>query len=95
MRDTRARSSIATSGLVLPKNWRDRTLPSLREELMVQLERAYLIETLRDCQGRIADAAARAGIHPRSLYNKMQQYGLRKEDYKRATDGPSRSGGRR
>ena len=32
--------------------------------------------------GRVGEVAERAGISPRSLYDKMTRLGLRKEDYK-------------
>jgi len=34
--------------------------------------------------GRIGEAAGRAGIQERSLYEKMKQFGLRKEDFRRS-----------
>ena len=38
---------------------------------------------LRHTRGVIKNAAAMCGIGPRSLYDRMQQHQLRKEDYKR------------
>ncbi|MFH2010268.1 MAG: sigma-54 dependent transcriptional regulator [bacterium] len=67
----------------LPEAWKRMTLPQVREQVLQQTERAYLSMVLRESQGRIARAAARAGIHPRGLYDKMKQLGLRKEDFKR------------
>jgi DNA-binding NtrC family response regulator len=57
-------------------------LAEARARVVAQFERAYLSALLTDAQGRIGATAARAGITPRSLYDKMQRYGLRKEDYK-------------
>jgi DNA-binding NtrC family response regulator len=37
---------------------------------------------LRATGGRIGEAAKRAGIQERSLYEKMKQFGLRKEDFR-------------
>jgi DNA-binding NtrC family response regulator len=46
-------------------------------------ERTYLNELLEATQGRISETASRAGIDPRSLYDKMRRHGLRKEDFKK------------
>jgi DNA-binding NtrC family response regulator len=53
-----------------------------RGELVTSFERAYLIRALRSTGGRVGEAARRAGIDPRTLYNKMKLYGLQKEEYK-------------
>ncbi|MBN2311124.1 MAG: sigma-54-dependent Fis family transcriptional regulator [Candidatus Hydrogenedentes bacterium] len=63
-------------------NWTGMSLHDVKQEVMGQVERAYLEAVLRDCRGRVGEAAKRAGIHPRGLYNKMKQLGLRKEDFK-------------
>ena len=63
-------------------NWLDKTLPDLQKEIMDQVERAYLEIALKKTHGRIDQTARIAGIHPRGLYNKMKQFGLRKEDFK-------------
>ena len=59
-------------------------LHKAREALVESFERRYLDELLRDTQGRIGQAATRAGVTPRSLYEKMKRLGLRKEAYKGA-----------
>jgi len=46
------------------------------------MERAYLSGLLREPRGRVGATAARAGIDPRSLYTKMKQLGLRKEEFR-------------
>ncbi|MBF0292466.1 MAG: sigma-54-dependent Fis family transcriptional regulator [Nitrospinae bacterium] len=45
-------------------------------------EMEFIEETLRQCGGNLKDAAERLNISPRSLFNKMRKYGIRKEDYK-------------
>ncbi len=61
------------------KPWRE-----VRDGTLHLLERHYLNQLLVGAHGRIAEAARRAGIRPRSLYDKMKKHGLRKEDYKPA-----------
>ena len=53
-----------------------------REEILRRTERAYLDAVLTEVRGVVGDAAARAGLAPRSLYDKMKRHGLRKEDYR-------------
>jgi DNA-binding NtrC family response regulator len=66
----------------LPDSWSNMTLPEAKGEMIERLERDYLTMVLKESHGRIDRAARRAGIHPRGLYDKMKQYGLRKEDFK-------------
>ena len=47
-----------------------------------KLERRYLAEILRATGGRIAEAAKRAGVNPRSIFAKMKAHKLRKEDFR-------------
>lgn len=58
------------------------TLRDLRAQSLEVVERAYLVELLRAAGGRVAEAARRAEVDPRSLYDRMRRYGLRKEDFK-------------
>ena len=51
-----------------------------REQVLADFERRYLAELLRANQGRINATAARAGLHVRSLHDKLKKHGLRKED---------------
>lgn len=67
----------------LPPDWATRNLRDVRESAAAMAERAYLDAVLRRTRGVIKDAAAMCGIGPRSLYDRMQQHQLRKEDYKR------------
>ncbi len=59
-----------------------RTLPEARQDLVRSFERAYLDRALRDSAGRIGDTARLAGLSERAVFDKMKQYGLRKEDYR-------------
>lgn len=58
-------------------------LAQARRDLLESFERVYLAHHLKACGGRVGDTAKRIGIEPRSLFNKMKQYGLRKEDFRR------------
>jgi DNA-binding NtrC family response regulator len=64
-------------------SWRTKSLAEAREDVLADFERRYLEQLLRETRGRIGECAARAGIDPRTVYNKMKLYGLRKEDFRR------------
>jgi len=59
-----------------------RPLREEREELLESFERDYLTRLLRSTEGRVGQAALRAGITPRSLYDKLRRHGLRKEQFR-------------
>ena len=63
-------------------SWRDKTLSEVREEALDHVERQYLEFMLRETGGRVGEAARKAGIHQRSLYNKMKRLGLKKESFR-------------
>ncbi|MCZ7644460.1 MAG: sigma-54 dependent transcriptional regulator [Planctomycetota bacterium] len=67
----------------VPAEWLGKPLREVRQLIVEHYERAYLAGLLREERGRIGATAARAGIEPRSLYEKMRHYGLRKEDFKK------------
>jgi DNA-binding NtrC family response regulator len=62
--------------------WLDRPLREVRAEAIATCERNYLAGLLRRTGGRVGETARLAGIAPRSLYDKMRRYGLRKEDFR-------------
>ncbi|GJM44494.1 MAG: acetoacetate metabolism regulatory protein AtoC [Gemmatimonadota bacterium] len=64
------------------ERWLEKPLREARREIALAFERRYLTEVLKRHQGRIADTAQHAGMTPRSLFDRMQQLGLRKEDFK-------------
>jgi DNA-binding NtrC family response regulator len=80
--DTRPSGQGGAPAPWLPADWQDRKLRDVRESAAGAAERAFLDAVLRETRGVIKDAAARCGIGPRSLYDRMQQHGLHKEDYK-------------
>jgi DNA-binding NtrC family response regulator len=66
----------------LPRELLQRPLQEIRQEIVENFERAYITALLQATDGRVGETAKRAGIEPRSLYDKMKQYGLRKEDFR-------------
>ena len=73
---------VAAEGQV-PADCLDKPLPRLREEIIGRLEKAYLRSWLERTGGRVGRTARAAGIQPRTLFEKMKRYRLRKEDYRR------------
>ena len=71
----------------VPAEWLDRSLREIRGEITRNLERSYLAAMLRETGGRIGETARRAGIQPRSLYDKMKRYRLRKEEFRPQSPG--------
>ena len=87
--DVRARTGMRD---VLPARFAsesllDSPLHEARDKLVECFERQYLERLLNNSHGRIGQAAARAGITPRALYEKMRRFGLRKESFRRTPAG--------
>ncbi len=59
-----------------------------RNQLVESFEREYLSRLLERTSGNIAETARTAGIDPRTLYNKMKAYDLRKEDFRASPRRP-------
>ena len=66
----------------VPTEWRAASLKEVRRLAMDRVERTYLAAILADTGGRIGEAAERAGISARALYEKMRRLGLDKRDFK-------------
>ncbi|MHC5034327.1 MAG: sigma-54 interaction domain-containing protein [Planctomycetota bacterium] len=81
---TRARhSELTDNGLTaVPGTWLEKPWSEVREAALANLERAYFSGLLEAAGGRVGETAERAGIRPRSLYDKMKRHGLCKEDYR-------------
>jgi len=77
-----ASSPVNADALVLPEGWTDQPWRVTRDRIVAEVERRYLSALLTDTHGRIAEAAQRAGMDPRSLFEKMQRHNLRKEDFR-------------
>ncbi|MBK8179100.1 MAG: sigma-54-dependent Fis family transcriptional regulator [Planctomycetes bacterium] len=78
----------ATFGLGDPSSWTREPLVEVRRRAVEAIERAYLAELLAQNRGRIGRTAAQAGIQPRSLFEKLRRYHLRKEDFRGPTEPP-------
>jgi DNA-binding NtrC family response regulator len=73
---------IPDTGLELSPRWLSKPLRQARREIVDAFEREYLRSLLEESRGRVGVTAERAGITPRSLFEKMQRYGLRKESFR-------------
>jgi DNA-binding NtrC family response regulator len=62
----------------------DRPLLSARAEVVKEFEKAYLRRLLKETEGRIGEAADRAGLNERTLYDLLRRHGIRKADFKGA-----------
>jgi DNA-binding NtrC family response regulator len=71
----------------LPEGWIERPWREVRRVVLDQVERAYIAGLLQETGGRVGETARRAGMRPRSLFEKMRRHGLRKEDYRPAAVG--------
>jgi two-component system response regulator AtoC len=65
-----------------PEELMDKPLKDARRSIFRSFEKAYLVSLLKSKKGRIGEVAKRAGIDSRSLFDKMKQYNLRKEDFR-------------
>ncbi len=74
--DPEAESNGVLADLRLP-------LQDAVQGLVTRLEREYLQRLLEKHGGRVQQSAAHAGISRRTLYRKMQDYGLDKTDFRR------------
>ena len=73
---------VAQGASAVPKEWLEKPLSDVRRAAVESIERAYLAALLEETGGRVGETAKRAGIQPRSLYDKMQHHGLLKEDFR-------------
>ena len=67
---------------VFPEEWLQKPLKESRNEVLEQFERAYLTALLTSTNGRLGEAAKRAGIDDRTLFDKMKRYALDKKAFK-------------
>jgi DNA-binding NtrC family response regulator len=64
-------------------SWIEQPWRVARREILEATERQYVTRVLQLSGGWVGEAARRAGMDPRSLYEKMKRLGLRKEDFRR------------
>jgi DNA-binding NtrC family response regulator len=80
----RAPEPASAPGAALPAgSLFDQDWSRARAGALSSFERAYFTHLLERTGGRVGEAARRAGIDPRSLYDKLQRMGLRKEVFRR------------
>ena len=58
-------------------NWRQ-----VREHVLAEAERAYLEGLLEATHGQVGETARRAGMDPRSVFEKMRRHRLDKKKYR-------------
>jgi DNA-binding NtrC family response regulator len=66
----------------IESEWFEKPWSEVRARVLEETERAYVTGILEQSAGRIGEAAEKAGIDPRSLYEKMRRHGLSKDDFK-------------
>ncbi|SLM31002.1 Sigma-54 dependent two component DNA-binding response regulator (Fis family protein) [Desulfamplus magnetovallimortis] len=76
------KSPMPENFLVDCSSWESKTLPEVTTDVLMQVEKRYINMVLKKSCGRVGKAAEMAGIHQRGLFNKMKQFGIRKEDFK-------------
>jgi transcriptional regulator with GAF, ATPase, and Fis domain len=59
-----------------PRSIQKRTLIEMREQWIAPHERQYLVDLLSDCQGRVREAADRAGVNHVTMYRLMKKHGV-------------------
>ena len=77
--DEDLREAVEIDAEWLHKPWQD-----VRASVLERVERVYLVGLLQITNGRVGETARKAGLNPRSVFQKMKQHGLRKEDFKEA-----------
>jgi DNA-binding NtrC family response regulator len=78
----RAGARAAASEIALRANLARLPFKEARRAAIRSMELAYLNDLLERTAGRVGEAARQAGLDPRSLYAKMREHGLRKEDFR-------------
>ena len=73
------------SGMIAAEDWQallKQPWREVRRKVLDRLEGEYLERLLQSAGGHVGRTAKRAGMNPRSLFDKMKKYGLQKEDFK-------------
>jgi DNA-binding NtrC family response regulator len=52
------------------------------KDVVADAEKAYLGKLLAECHGNIGETAERAGVNTRTIHRKMQEFDIRKENFK-------------
>ena len=56
-------------------------LKELKEQLIENFEKEYIITLLKEYKGNISAAARASGIHYKNFYEKMRKYNIKRADY--------------
>lgn len=72
---------IQEEGRILPAGAESMSLKQVCRNALENIEQAYLRLVLTSTGGNVSQAAQNAGITRRTLYNKMEMYGMRREDF--------------
>jgi DNA-binding NtrC family response regulator len=78
-------TSGAVAATAAPANadgWMDRPLKEFIASTVATAESNYLRRLLQSTNGSLSEAAKRAGVDRKSIYNKMKAYGLEKSEFK-------------
>lgn len=75
-------SGAISESSIASKEMFDQPLKAACKHIIENFERDYITHTLNLTNGQIGEAAKRAGIDSRTLYDKMKQYGLNKNDFR-------------
>jgi Nif-specific regulatory protein len=59
-----------------------------KQKTVEKFEREFIAARLRETQGNISEAARRSGMHKKNFIQKMQQYGITKENLRLSNDRP-------
>ena len=70
---------------IFPDEWLQKPLKDARKDILEQFEKSYLTSLLTSTNGCVGEAAKKAGIDTRSLYDKMKRYNLSKNDFRSGT----------
>jgi DNA-binding NtrC family response regulator len=67
---------------IWPDDLMKQPLKTARKNITEKFEFDYFSNLLNFTKGRVGEAAKKAGIDSRSLYDKMKKYKLNKEDFR-------------
>ncbi|MEQ9569601.1 MAG: sigma-54 dependent transcriptional regulator [Longimicrobiales bacterium] len=82
-----ATASAASTVVTDPAD--DQPLREARRAAARAFERDYLSRLLTGTEGRVGEAARRAGVNPRTFYDLVRRHGLRKEDFRPSGASPA------
>jgi DNA-binding NtrC family response regulator len=72
----------ASTALDFPDELFAKPLKEAGKQILEQFERHYFVRLLRETGGRVGKVAAKAKIDSRTLFEKMKQHGLDKQDFR-------------